>query len=500
MVQFPAALNARSLELARQTQGTNVNSNLQNIFGALGGDIRQKQEEERKFQDEVDLFQKQQEIKSQFRSPLEDFLERVDVAKGLDLTLPQLNQLMGQTERQPSFRSPQNLQPTVQPQPQITQQAQQQLPVGGMMSLLSNKVGDIEGNEIVPQAQPANAGQNILKSFGGGVKQVGDRTFQAQKFRTGAIGQDIFEDFKLVPSQKDIDEERINKFLTKGGEKGIETAAAIAKSTQQEIVETRKKFLRVQSLFKTLAGQIAAKRESQGGRLGKIPHLLGEFGRFRESLGLSVLTGEEPKEERFSRIVGVPAQRFEVAFGLNPILSGQNRVIKSALNMILKTIPSGTDSEGQTATLLAQSITNSFKLLLATEQNLFTRQDALQLNEGDDEKSEGNRTARLQGILDSVQMSKGQEDILEEIIVDILSTPAAPKLMFGKEFEDFNIKSLDKDEITLQEPKGELKASASSPSVLSSGIKTGMQTGVKDSQTFSNEELFEELRRRGRIQ
>ena len=186
-----------------------------------------------------------------------------------------------------------------------------------------------------------------------------------------------------------------------------------AKSEVLKLSEkARANFGRSMGLFKNIVAQIKGAEKEQGG-LGLGPGLKGQF-------------GAKTKRPGFGRVSSAYGQRVETALSLNSILTGQNRVIRSVVSMILNSLPGPLDPPDQVASKLSQSIRNAYMLTKAYQKAGFTPEKLRNLP---------SRRIMLEGKpVEAVDididfslyaLSEKEEKKVEAIIQDILRTPIA---------------------------------------------------------------------------
>ena len=239
----------------------------------------------------------------------------------------------------------QRQQPSPQPSPSFPQQ-----PSGGIPNFL--QTGQPTGQPIrLPTAQPT-----AQPNFGGGI--LGART------------------------QSKIAEKKI--------ESRINAKSEVLKLSEK----ARANFGRSISLFQQITAQLKGKSEEQGG-LGLIP-------------GVRGLIATKTKRPGFGRTAGFLGQQRETAIGLNSILTGQNRVIRSVVKMIQETLPDEFDPQDMAAAKMAQSIKNAYKLVKSFEKaglspDVLRKMNPSELNKIDDEKYILLITEELERKLKSIQ-------------------------------------------------------------------------------------------------
>jgi len=204
-------------------------------------------------------------------------------------------------------------------------------------------------------------------------------------------------------------------------EETIKGAAKASAKQTEEFITSTKNLNRVINLFSTLTSQLKGKAEEQGG-LGILPSIRGQFGAFRTSL-----TGKKPGEPGFGRTKAFEGQLEEVAIGMSPILTGQNRIIKGIVAMIKNTLPTGNEEESIAAQKIAQSLTNAFKLTIAFKRNLLSPDEVQALNTKEDNVVQ----EQIQGLANGIALNSQEQAVLQQIIQDVLSAePSKPLSLF----------------------------------------------------------------------
>lgn len=209
-------------------------------------------------------------------------------------------------------------------------------------------------------------------------------------------------------------------------ESGIKRAKKVETSTAEsvkqsfkltgEFVKANRNFLRTTALFSGIVAQLQGKKAEQGG-LGLVQ---GSFGKLGTTL----------KVPGFGRTASFTGQLDETAIGLNSVLTGQNRVIKSVVEMIRGTLPSEFDTDDFAAAKIAQSITNSFKLNKSFELGLLSPQSIEDLSAGDENFDLESRLNQI------IELSPEEKSNLEKMISGILETPATKSRKLGKQPKD----------------------------------------------------------------
>jgi hypothetical protein len=196
--------------------------------------------------------------------------------------------------------------------------------------------------------------------------------------------------------------------------------------------KARANFGRAIGMFSTIVAQAKGMGEEQKEALGK-------FG--VETTGLGLLPGAAggvavaTRRSGFGRTAAFRGQQKETAISLNSILTGQNRVIRSVVQMIQETLPTTNDPEDIMATKLAQSITNAYRLVKAFQKAGLTPQKLEQMNETQLDEIDA------RGLVALYTLTPEEEAELQKVIDDVLKTPAMPARTFEEEgIEDLKSK------------------------------------------------------------
>lgn len=349
---------------------------LQDIGTSVGGFARQKlsaqaaqQQQKQKLADAIALAQAQVDIKAQNVSPLDQLILRAKAAESAKtLGNEQLfNQIVG------------------------TQQGQQPViaPVGG-------------GQVLQPQfqTQPIAQEQQVQQSL------ATPQDLIPKKIEVGDFGK--ISSTQFISLQALIDE-NVAKEAVKVTGKQLET-----------LVKTSGNLSRVENAFSGLVAQAKRAVQEQGGFGAKAA--IGARGqRFAQRLGF----GEErPLEEQFGGLAGFDAQRQEVILSLSPILTGQNRILRSALIMLKKTVPdlpiTGT-TEAEFGENIRQSMKNAFKISLGVSRGLLTPQQMADLSQN---ASDEQITKFLTDLVNKTKFDQNDEKFFNQLFSRVIQTPA----------------------------------------------------------------------------
>jgi hypothetical protein len=185
-----------------------------------------------------------------------------------------------------------------------------------------------------------------------------------------------------------------------------ELRTAAAKKLTERRAETQEGFRTALGLFQNFNAQFESKLAAQEGRGGVVPGIVGSIGAALKLPGKQAIAATE-------------GQIQETALGLSRVITAQRRVIKGVVEMIKKTIPTGFDTREFKDQKIAQSVSNMFRLLMASNRGIITEQ----LVEGFDDPTTG--LTNLEEFIEGVALTPAEETILEGLIDRVLSTPAA---------------------------------------------------------------------------
>ena len=182
-------------------------------------------------------------------------------------------------------------------------------------------------------------------------------------------------------------------------------------------------FAQTVNMFKNLVAQIKGSAKEKGG-LGLLPGLKGRFHTLI-------------RDPRYSRTASAYGQRVETALRLNRILTGQNRVIRSVVNMIMRSLPDEFDPEPAVASKIAQSLRNAYGIIKSFQQAGYTPEVLNKLSNKEIENLE----------IPPYELTPEENAEIERIIQGVLSTSAAPERGFGIKAEKKLPFTLGKDNI-----------------------------------------------------
>lgn len=200
------------------------------------------------------------------------------------------------------------------------------------------------------------------------------------------------------------------------GTRASETAKSQRVSKQLEI---KTNFDTSVSLFKNLVSQLRGGIE-EGGAGGLLQGLYGDI-------------NVAFKNEKFSRTAAIQGQIKETALTLNRILTGQNRVIKGVLEMILTTLPTNKDPEKFIGNKIEQSVRNAFGITKAFEKAGLSSDvlDKMSQKELD--------SLDVRKMLRTMSLTPQDQAEIDQIVNDVLAAPATKPRGFTKpEIADFS--------------------------------------------------------------
>lgn len=126
------------------------------------------------------------------------------------------------------------------------------------------------------------------------------------------------------------------------------------------------------------------------------------------------------KRPGVSRAASYDAQMKETALSLNNVLTGQNRVIKGVVQMILQTFPTRKAPPDMIAQLFTQSMENAYGIMKAFEKAGLTPERLQQMSDKE------LNSLNIQGLLASTELTPEEISEREQFVQRLLDTPAAP--------------------------------------------------------------------------
>lgn len=345
---------------------------LGDLSSAFGGQARQQIQQRQQLQQAVQLAIIKQRIAQQ--DPMQQLLQRGQVADAIakiSAAGGDVSQFQGLFGGGAGIQAPvtqPGIQPTVQPAPTIP------------------------GAPVEPVAPGAAPEQQILPT-------------KFERTPLGGIRATVFEDVALKKRQQQE-------------EAKLKAKAEVLKLSEK----ARANFGRSIGLFSTMIAQAKGMQEEQKEMLEKVGVKTTGLGLLPGIAGTLAVKTRRPEAARVAAFRG---QMRETAIGLNSILTGQNRVIRSVVQMIQETLPDPLDPEAMMATKLAQSITNAYKLVKAFEKAGLSPDKIQQMSEGELSGIDARNLVAL------YTLSSREEQEIDRIIDDVLATPAMAARKFG---------------------------------------------------------------------
>ena len=206
---------------------------------------------------------------------------------------------------------------------------------------------------------------------------------------------------KFTPKQQTLAEKEATKSAAK----------AESKAKEMDI-----KFQKVENLMSNVVGQFKASLQETGGG-----GLLGWRG-----IG-GKIAGETGKMKEFAMTSAYQGQLTETAAALNSIITGQNRIIESMVERIIKTLPQSGDSGTHMVNKVRQSLRNSYGLMKAMRGQGMTTEylESLPDDQFQNPDSELNQTINS---LNPQPLTVEEEAKIDGIVERVLKTPASPKI------------------------------------------------------------------------
>jgi len=215
--------------------------------------------------------------------------------------------------------------------------------------------------------------------------------------------------------------------------KGVQAVKTqVEKDLAKRRRETQEGFQRTVGLFTNFVRQFKAKLAAQPGGKGGLVQ------------GAVSVVGAALKMEQFQAQSALPGQRRETALALNNVLTGQNRVIRGVIEMILSTLPDDFDPEGFAAQKMAQSLRNSFMLFKAQNIGVLT-EDVLngfnqspttsqQVKDGKMSASSGDGERLQRFLLRNASLTEEEQAAVDALVKQVLSAEAAElETLFAEE-------------------------------------------------------------------
>lgn len=192
-------------------------------------------------------------------------------------------------------------------------------------------------------------------------------------------------------------------------------------------LQTEENYRKAVGQYEALMGQFKTKLIQQGGKGGVVA---GGIGTLKAMMKL-------PNTAAIETFTG---QIIETTLAMNPVLTGQNRVIKGITDRIAKTIPGWADTEQSAPQKISQSLTNMYRLTKAVADMGLTS-EMFEGMSGEDQEVIGEMIAmKAAGLF----LSPEEEAFVEETIQQVLNTPPVvardlPDFEGGKYIGDVDI-------------------------------------------------------------
>ncbi len=303
----------------------------------------------------------------------------------------------------------------------------------------------------VPPAEPdwskLNSKIDVLSKMGGfqggGLTEPQDNITQPSGISTqpntmdsGLINPSVInptrQDLEKVPKSTDVYGRTTYGFEKTAGAKAAEQVTEQITKAQGKRLEEASfgdvAFGQVTSMLRNLVAQLKGKQEEQGG-LGKIEGIKGQ-----------VMGGVLRKGE-FARTQAFEGQRVETALRLNRIVTGQNRVIRSVIDMIYMTLPDRYDSEEIAAQKIEQSLVNAYRLIKTYEKLGYTPEKLSALPSSKMQLSgQSVDTIEIPGLsptdIQSFELTETEKDEIDKVVDSVLAEKPVEKKKFIKS-DDF---------------------------------------------------------------
>ena len=212
---------------------------------------------------------------------------------------------------------------------------------------------------------------------------------------------------------------------TPAGKEARETRTQVGKDLAKRRRETQEGFQKTVGLFSNFVSQFKLKLASQPGGKGGLPQ------------GAAGKVGAFFKIDKFAPVEAIPGQRRETALALNSVLTGQQRVIRGVVDMILSTLPSDFDSEACAAQKLSQSLRNDFRLIKASNIGVLNKDilegfntspiTAKQLRAGEFPVDRDDGVRLQEFLLRNVTMTEDETRIVDILVRQVLDSPMAKR-------------------------------------------------------------------------
>jgi hypothetical protein len=213
---------------------------------------------------------------------------------------------------------------------------------------------------------------------------------------------------------------RIAKAKTTSGvvrEEEAKAVGAIKKAQLEEAGKSVMNFNRTKAGIAGLVGAVKRTYQEQGG-LGWFQQKKADIGRFLVKTGAI----KQKPEHTYSGQAEWEGQAREVALGLSPVLTGQNRILDSVLQMIQKSLPmAGEPTTGTEVTAkLKQTAKNAFRLSYALSTGVIREEEINAMNNWRNKEDIINK---LESALNRVSWTEEDEAFFEKQWEEIKNTP-----------------------------------------------------------------------------
>lgn len=252
--------------------------------------------------------------------------------------------------------------------------------------------------------------QQLLQGQFGGLGQQFAQSTEQQDLIPSKIKTDPFGGIQATEftSRQALIDENVLKESIKASGKQLQT-----------LVKTSGNLSRVENAFSGLVAQAKRAVNEQGG-FGATAAITARAKRF----GQRFFGRDVPLEEQFGGLAGFDAQRQETILALSPILTGQNRILRSALVMLKKTVPDlpilGT-TEAEFGENVRQSMKNAFKLSLGVSRGLLTPEQMADLTQN---ATDDQITTFLTNLVDRTRFTAEDEKFFNQFFERVIKTPA----------------------------------------------------------------------------
>ncbi len=180
-------------------------------------------------------------------------------------------------------------------------------------------------------------------------------------------------------------------------------------------------FNKFRDLFSGVVAQWKAKKKQQGGKTGFVPTQIAKFKAGIKGLGVLPKDMADKVLGETGAVGAFPGQIKESVLALNSIITGQNRVIKGVVEMIMETMPGENLLDEQMIDRVTQTITNAYRLKRAFDKSQLTFEEMEAMNRG-----------QLTDLREGYTMDAEEQEAVGVFVQEILNTPAAKKFKFDQ--------------------------------------------------------------------